>query len=295
VTELERQGTILVAGATGHLGGLVARRCLAQGSPVRVLVRRGSDHRELQAAGAEIAFGDLKNPASLEAACRGVDRVVSTVTAAARGGADTVETVDREGYRHFIAAARGTGVEQFVFVSAYGFGPDAPVALARAKAATEEELRESGVGYTILRPVLFMEAWIGLAVGGQLAGGDTVTVVGDADLRHAFVALRNVGDLCLAVLGHPEAQNAVIPLASESASYREIVERIAVVSGRDLKLRSVEPGTRLEGAPPIVSELWAFLAREAPMDVETPEVVRRFDLSLLTVEDYLRETFGSGR
>lgn len=68
---------ILVVGATGQLGGLIARALLQDDMPVRVLVRSGSTYDTL-AAGAEIVTGDLKNPSSLAAATRGIDAVVTT-------------------------------------------------------------------------------------------------------------------------------------------------------------------------------------------------------------------------
>lgn len=63
----------LVTGATGFLGGALARRLLEQDHSVRVLVRPGSDATGLEAAGAEVARGDLEDRASLEAAVDGVE------------------------------------------------------------------------------------------------------------------------------------------------------------------------------------------------------------------------------
>jgi dihydroflavonol-4-reductase len=62
--------TILVTGATGFVGAAVARRLLAAGEEVRVLVRQDSDHRNIEGLAVTMVTGDLANPASL-------DRVVS--------------------------------------------------------------------------------------------------------------------------------------------------------------------------------------------------------------------------
>ncbi len=97
---------ILVVGATGALGGEVARRLLAQGRKVRVLVRPQSPYQSLVEAGAESAMGDLKDPASLAAACRGVEQVIATANSAQRGGEDNPETVELRGNRSLIDAAR---------------------------------------------------------------------------------------------------------------------------------------------------------------------------------------------
>jgi uncharacterized protein YbjT (DUF2867 family) len=66
---------ILVVGATGTLGGRVARMLLAQGQPVRILARSQSNYQPLAEAGAQVVLGDLKERGSLDAACQGVEIV----------------------------------------------------------------------------------------------------------------------------------------------------------------------------------------------------------------------------
>lgn len=61
----------LVTGATGFIGSHLAQRLLTLGVPVRALVRRPDQVAALAAAGAEVAVGDLSNPATLRGACRG--------------------------------------------------------------------------------------------------------------------------------------------------------------------------------------------------------------------------------
>src|SRR3954462_1894440 len=102
----------LVIGATGVLGSDICRRLRALGLPVRALVRRGSAREaELAALGVEIAHGDLREPATLDAACRGVSCVFSTATA--MGSKDkslTLRAVDRDGQLAVVAAAKANGV-----------------------------------------------------------------------------------------------------------------------------------------------------------------------------------------
>ncbi|HEX5049891.1 MAG TPA: hopanoid-associated sugar epimerase [Gammaproteobacteria bacterium] len=65
----------LVTGANGFLGAAVVRALRAEGRGVRALVRRGSNRSNLASLDAEIAEGDLTDPASLEAAARGCEAV----------------------------------------------------------------------------------------------------------------------------------------------------------------------------------------------------------------------------
>ena len=71
---------ILVAGATGLLGADVCVRLRGRGLGVRALARQTANPArldQLRSAGVEIAWGDLKDPASLQDACRGADAVIA--------------------------------------------------------------------------------------------------------------------------------------------------------------------------------------------------------------------------
>lgn len=79
---------ILVAGATGKLGGIITLRLLAEGRPLRILVRENSNYQALVEDGAQPVFGDLKDRGSLDKACQGINTVITTASSALRGGAD---------------------------------------------------------------------------------------------------------------------------------------------------------------------------------------------------------------
>ena len=83
---------ILVVGATGALGGMIASDLLARGESVRVLVRPGSDYTRLVELGAQPVMGDLKDAASLRRACDGVETVITTANSAARGCSPALAT-----------------------------------------------------------------------------------------------------------------------------------------------------------------------------------------------------------
>jgi uncharacterized protein YbjT (DUF2867 family) len=279
---------ILVAGATGLLGGMIARRLLEQGREVRVLVRPGSDHGALVEAGAEAVFGDLKDPASLEQACAGVDTVVTTANSAARGGDDTVETVELRGNRNLIDAARAAGVRHFVFTSALGASEESPVPFLAAKAAAERHLRESGLSYTILVPNVFMEIWFPMLVAGPVQAGQPVALYGEARRKHTFVSVSDVAAFAVAAVDHPSAVGRSIPIGGPAAlSWRDVVVLFERVLGREIPVRSLGPGESLPGLPPTVSQIAAgFETYDSPL--ETTETAATFGVTLTDAESVIR-------
>ena len=67
---------VLVTGGAGHLGANLLRRLLADGNcEIRALARRNDNNEGITSAGVEMVFGDLRDPDSLRAACKGIDRV----------------------------------------------------------------------------------------------------------------------------------------------------------------------------------------------------------------------------
>jgi NADH dehydrogenase len=259
---------ILVVGATGQLGGLIARTLLHNNTPVRVLVRGGSSYDGLAAAGAEPVIGDLTSPSSLRAATEGVDAVVTTANSMARGGADTVESVDERGNRNLIDAAASAGVRRLVFISALGASPDHPMPLLRAKGLAEERLRASGMTWTALRPNMYMETLPLAVVGGPALAGQPVTLIGEGRRRHSFVALRDVAAYVVAALANRESENQTLVIGGpQPLSLRDIVATFAEELGRDVSVRTLPPGSPVPGMPDAISGLLTALETyDSPID-----------------------------
>ena len=234
---------VLVVGATGSLGGLVTQQLLTQGRSIRALVRDEAPAESLRQAGATLAYGDLKDRASLASALEGVDVVVTTANSARRGGADTIESVDQVGNANLVDAASAAGVRQFIFVSALGASPESPVPFLRAKGETEARLRESDMRHTILAPNVFMEVWVPAVVGAAVRAGRPVVLVGEGRRRHSFVSVRDVAAFIVAAIGRDEAMNQHLPIGGpEPVSWRDVVAAYERAVGRDIPVRCVAPG-----------------------------------------------------
>jgi uncharacterized protein YbjT (DUF2867 family) len=287
---------ILVAGATGFLGGEICRRLAASGRTVRGLVRKSSDPATvaaLRAAGVETVEGDLRDPTSLAAACAGVHTVVSTVTTTrSRQEGETLESTDAAGQINLIDAAAAAGVARFVYISYSGnITGDDP--LTRAKRGAEARLRASGMTYTILRPSYFMEVWLGPHLGLDWTNA-RATVFGSGDAKVSWVSLGDVASFAVRAVDDARAANAVIEIGGpEALSRREAIGIFEREIGQSFAVEAV-PEAALEAqaasAPDSLSRAFgALMLRNARGDViPMDETLRTFPVTLTSVRDYAR-------
>jgi uncharacterized protein YbjT (DUF2867 family) len=282
---------ILVVGSTGLLGGMITSQLLHQGHEVRILVRPQSNFQPLVDAGAQPVIGDLKDRASLDTACQGIDVVITTATAAQRGGADTFESVDLHGSRNLINAAKAANVRHFIFISALGSDPASPNPLMAAKAQTERHLRESGVPHTILSPDIFMEVWVGLIVGLPLQSGSPVSIVGEGKSRHSFISVGDVAQYAVAAVTHPDARNQIVALGGpEPISWLDVINAVSDVLGQPLRVTHLQPGEFIPNLPPEITYLMAATeSYDSP--VEMIATAQKYGVEPTSIQKFAERTF----
>lgn len=274
----------LVVGATGRLGGEIARALLEKGERVRVIVRDGSTFDDERA---EVMRGDLKDPESLRKACAGVDAVITTANAIApRQADDTIDSVDRLGNRNLIDAAGAEGVRRFMFISVFGASPDHMVPFMKAKGETELALRESTMSWMILRPDLFMDVWFPFIIEPALDGG-TATLVGEGRQRHSMIAMKDVVAYAVAALAGTHADHRTLTLGGEPVTWRDVIDTFARVLGRDIALETVGIGEPVPHLPDFVTELLTSLEfYESVIDMS--ELSQTFGVKTTGLEDFVR-------
>jgi uncharacterized protein YbjT (DUF2867 family) len=283
----------LVVGSTGLLGGMIARRLLAKGAPLRVLVRSYAT----QLDGAEAVQGDLKDRASLDAACRDVTTVITSANSAQRGGDDNVSTVDIEGNLSLIDAAKEAGVRRFIFVSAAAVDEASPVPLFAAKACTERHLRESGMEWTVIAPHVFMDVWFPMIIGAALAAGQPVPLVGGGQRRHSFIAVDDVSAFAVAAVDNPGAANRRLVLGGPAAlSWSDVVALTGSILGRPVPTVNISPGAPIPTLPPPLDQAIGNLAaglEQQDVIFDTSGLARELGVTLTPAETVLGRVVGS--
>jgi NADH dehydrogenase len=149
---------ILVAGGTGTLGTKIVSLLAERGAQVQVLTRDRSRAQRLGAR-VETVEGDVRSPATLRRATDGAQTVISAIQGFAGTPDCTPASIDRDGNANLIRAAQDAGTSHLILVSVRDASPGHPMELMRMKHAAEQQLKASGLAWTILRPSAYMETW----------------------------------------------------------------------------------------------------------------------------------------
>lgn len=240
---------ILVVGATGLLGMELVRVLKAAGHPVRAMVRSTAAperRAQLEQLGARIVPGDLKDKASLEAACRDAQAVVSTASATiSRQDGDSIATVDDLGQISLIEAAEAAKVEHLVFVSFPETGLD--FELERAKRKVEERVKASPASHTIIKPAFFAETWLSPALGFDPAKG-AARLLGSGDGPVSWVSVQDVARFVAAACDSTRFAGQEIAVGGpDPLSQKQVIAIFEELGGPKVQTEAPMPVAALEG------------------------------------------------
>lgn len=214
---------VAIAGGHGKIGLLLGRLLADRGDRARGLMRNRDHEDDLRAAGVEPVLCDLEAGVDVAAAIAGADAVVFAAGAGPGSGADRKWTVDYAGAAKLIVAAHAAGVRRYAIVSAMGAasppeGDDVYSVYQRAKARADEELRASGLDWTIVRPGRLTDE----AGTGRVQAGER--------LDRGEIARADVAATVVAVLDDPSTVGAAFDLVGGETP---IADAVAGVAGAD--------------------------------------------------------------
>jgi uncharacterized protein YbjT (DUF2867 family) len=224
--------TILVTGATGMQGGATARHLLADGWPVRALVRDPHNRAatELARGGAELVEGDMDDRDSLDAAVLGVHGVFSVQPAFV--APDFAENELQRGL-NVADAAHAARVSHLVYASVASADRASGIPHWEVKWEIEQHIRALGTPATVLRPVMFMEYHADRAYGvyGETAHIRTIP----PDERVQLIAVSDIGAFAALAFADPRRfVGQAVELAGDELSLDQLLSAITRATGRDV-------------------------------------------------------------
>jgi uncharacterized protein YbjT (DUF2867 family) len=249
---------LLLTGATGLVGSSLLRRLLAEGTPVRCLVR---DPRRLgpQRVRVQIALGDLTDPPSFRNALRGVDTVVHLAASIRDQPRGSIEELNGIATWRMVAAAERAGVRRFVFFSALGASTHHRTRFFRAKALAEQAVGESRLDSVIFAPSIVYapgDPWLTLLE--RLALLPVMPVSGRGRALYQPIWAEDVADCVLGALRTPDRNGRFELAGPDTLSHNDIVRLVLLrlnrrrplvhvptpIVSRALRLLEVSAGAR---------------------------------------------------
>ena len=221
---------IVITGASGELGRKVTALLIAAGRATDLILvsRNPAALAEAAAAGATVRQGDYNDPAGLEQALAGAERML-LISGLAIGRR-------RVQHRDAIAAAIRAGVKHVVYTSSAGLVPKSPSWAVHDHHATECDLFTSGLAYTILRNSQYAEVIATMLAPMAVEHGAMVMSTGEG--RIAFVSKDDCAAAAAAVLTGDGHEGAIYEISGpEFSSFREATALAAEFSGRQVEYR----------------------------------------------------------
>ncbi|MGI9341360.1 MAG: NmrA/HSCARG family protein [Gammaproteobacteria bacterium] len=269
---------ILVGGATGRQGGAVVDELLSRGLNVRGMTRKpdGAKALALAARGIEIVRADYGDPASLQAAMAGVDGVFFYTAFSPDELAQGTNVIE---------AARAASVRHLVYSLGAAADPENGMPGAAA-GQIELKIRDSGIPYTVLRPVAFMENYR----GQQARIVRTGIVDSRAPERIAtMIAIRDIGFFVGEAFANPgDWAGRAVNISGDQMTMEALAATFSRVTGRSIPYRRMPVDDFLGMLPKPLRPLFRWYD-EVGYVADTAGWRARYP-QLMTLEEYLTAT-----
>ena len=267
---------ILVAGATGYVGGRLLRALESRGELVRCLARRPDFLRSRAAANTEIVQGDVLHPESLPAALHQVQTAYYLVHSMASGSRYADD--DRRGALAFAAAARQAGVQRIVYLGGLGGGDELSPHLA-SRQEVGRILRDSGVATVEFRAsIVIGSGSLSFEVIRALAEKLPVMVTPRwVDTLTQPIGIEDLVSYLVEALDHPTIASATYEIGGpDRVSYGDLMREYARFRGlRRVMIRVPVLTPRLSSLwLALVSPVYARVGRELIAGLRNETVVR---------------------
>lgn len=299
---------VLITGGGGFIGKAAARALRARGHEVRLLSSRWSGVQN----GLAVFRGDVRDAASLEAATEGVEAVVLAhqfpgFPIERPADHQTFQEVDADGTAHVIQALQAHGQPRhLVYLSGAAVRDDLAGAHPGidAKLTAERHVRESGIGWTILRASIvygYGDHYFS-RLAGMIEKGPVVPVFGDERALSSPIHVDDLAQTIAASLEDPRAQNALLDAGGPNTlSTNATLDLLMAVLGRRRPvlhlpvplMNAVAVGLEHLPEPPLSRGLIAFSRFDNTSQGVNADAA--LGLTFRTVDEGVREVYGRPR
>jgi nucleoside-diphosphate-sugar epimerase len=275
---------VLVTGSTGFVGRHIVKELCYRGVEVRCLVRSSSKNLAvLNGLDVKICYGDVNDQHSLEEALEEVEAVVQLVAIIRETKQATFHKINFLGTKNLVLSARRLGVRRLIFMSNLGACPDQRFPIPYFKWLGEEEVRNSGMDFTIFRPSVIFGKRDGFitVLANIIKRFPIAPVIGSGNTRFQPISVKDVATCVFLSLQNKDTINQVIHLAGpEHLAYKEIIDLIIqTLKIKRIKLNIPVPimkatvwaMERLLPQPPVTSTQLAMLNRDNITDLDVVE------------------------
>jgi uncharacterized protein YbjT (DUF2867 family) len=224
----------VVAGATGHVGSVVARELLTAGHKVRAIVRSVDKGKVLAGQGAELLSGELSDASFLTRALRGADGAFLLLPPPPHDSPDVRALQDRVAHVEATAVAE-SGVRHVVVLSSWGAEKPAGTGPIVGLHVLEEALKKTGVLSTFVRAGSFTENLLAMLPAAQHQG--VLPNFFPPEHKTATVATRDIAVVVVRSLLEPPAKSEIVYVLG--GHEYNAVDQAAYLSkklGKDIKL-----------------------------------------------------------
>ena len=213
--------TILLAGATGYLGRHISEELKKRKLSAKLIARNTKKLEQFNSPTTQIVKAEVTKPETLSGICSGVDTVISTVGITRQKDGLTYMDVDYAANVNLLREAQKAGVRKFIYVSVINGDKYRELKIMEAKEAFVDELKNSGLDYTIVRPNGFfsdMKDFLEMSEKGKVFlfgdGQQLLNPIHGADLAEICLDLVNSNTKEISV-GGPEVltQNEIAEMA----------------------------------------------------------------------------------
>ena len=217
------------------MGRAVVRELQEHHHRVRCLVHTPGSERMFPDRSVEVHYGSVNDPEALEGAFYGVEAVIHLVGIIRKSRNRTYDFINRQGVANVAAAAKEVRVKHFIQVSALGATNDTGYPYLYSKWRGEQEVVNSGLDYTIVRPSIMFgpgDEFLN-TLAGLVRTAPVVPVAGSGRNRFQPIAVADMARCLALTVDREDLKGKTVEIGGpDQLSYNEVISLISRTLGK---------------------------------------------------------------